>query len=70
MLWLTALTFLATFVGYGQLEAGFPAYARQVSEVSTDVIGFAFAVNTAVIVLLQFLVLRVITGRRRTRVLR
>ena len=67
--WLTALTFLATFVGYGQLEAGFPAYARQVSEVSTDVIGFAFAVNTAIIVLLQFLVLRVITERRRTRVL-
>ena len=69
VLWLTALTFLATFVGYGQMEAGFPAYARQVSEVSTDVIGFAFAVNTAVIVGLQFLVLRLITGRRRTRVL-
>ena len=51
------------------MEAGFPAYARQVSEVSTDVIGFAFAVNTAVIVCLQFLVLRVITERRRTRVL-
>ena len=67
--WLTALTFLATFVGYGQMEAGFPAYARQVSEVSTHVIGFAFAVNTAVIVSLQFLVLRVITERRRTRVL-
>jgi MFS family permease len=69
VLWLTALTFLATFVGYGQMEAGFPAFARQVSEVSTDVIGFAFAVNTAVIVGLQFLVLRFITGRRRTRVL-
>jgi len=67
--WLTLLTFLATFVGYGQLEAGFPAYARQVSEVSTDVIGFAFAVNTAVIVCLQFLVLRLISGHRRTRVL-
>ena len=69
VLWLTALTFFATFVGYGQMEAGFPAFARQVSEVSTDVIGFAFAVNTAVIVGLQFLVLRYITGRRRTRVL-
>lgn len=67
--WLTALTFLTTFVGYGQMEAGFPAYARQVSEVSTDVIGFAFAVNTAVIVSLQFLVLRLITEHRRTRVL-
>jgi MFS family permease len=69
VLWMTALTFLGTFVGYGQMEAGFPAFAREVSEVSTRVVGFAFAVNTAVIVGLQFLVLRQITGRRRTRVL-
>jgi MFS family permease len=63
------LTFLGTFVGYGQIEAGLPAFARTVSEVSTRVIGFGFAVNTAVIVLLQFVVLRQISGRRRTRVL-
>lgn len=69
VVWLTVLTFLATFLGYGQMEAGFPAFARQVSEVSTRVIGFAFAVNTLVIVALQFLVLGRITGRRRTRVL-
>jgi len=69
VLWLTGLTFVATFVGYGQLEAGFPGYARQVAEVSTQVIGLAFAVNTAVIVLLQFLVLTRITGLRRTRVI-
>lgn len=67
--WMTALTFLGTFVGYGQMEAGFPAFARQVSHVSTAVVGFAFALNTLVIVVLQFLVLRRITGRRRTRVL-
>jgi MFS family permease len=69
VLWLTLLTFLAMFIGYGQMEAGFPAYARQVAEVSTRVIGFAFAVNTVVIVLLQFAVLRYITGKRRTRVM-
>ncbi len=69
VLWLTALTFVAVFVGYGQFEAGFPAYGRQVAEVSTRTIGLAFAVNTAVIVLLQFLVLSRITGRRRTRVM-
>lgn len=69
VLWLTALTFLATFVGYGQIEAGLPAFARTVSEVSTRVIGFGFAVNTATIVLLQFVVLRRISGHRRTRVL-
>lgn len=66
---MTLLTFLATFVGYGQMEAGFPAYAREVSEVSTRVVGFAFAVNTAVIVGTQFLVLRGIAGKRRTRAL-
>ncbi|MCW2833273.1 MAG: rane protein [Nocardioides sp.] len=69
VIWLTGLTFLGTFVGYGQIEAGLPAFARSVSEVSTRVIGFGFAVNTGVIVLLQFVVLRRISGRRRTRVL-
>jgi MFS family permease len=69
VIWVTLLTFLAMFIGYGQMEAGFPAYARQVAEVSTQVIGFAFAINTAVIVLLQFTVLKFITGKRRTRVM-
>ncbi|WP_243695329.1 MFS transporter [Agromyces protaetiae] len=69
VLWITLLTFVAMFIGYGQMEAGFPAFARQVSGVSTQTIGFAFAVNTAVIVLVQFLVLKVITGKRRTRVM-
>lgn len=69
VLWITLLTFIAMFIGYGQMEAGFPAYAREVAEVSTRVIGFAFAVNTAVIVLLQFTVLNRISGRRRTRVM-
>lgn len=69
VLWITLLTFLSVFIGYGQMEAGFPAFARQVAEVSTQVVGIAFAVNTAVIVLLQFAVLKLITGRRRTRVM-
>ncbi len=69
VVWMTVLTFTTTFVGYGQMEAGFPAFARQVGEVSTRVVGFAFAVNTATIVGLQFVVLRLIDGRRRTRVL-
>ncbi len=67
--WLTAITFVAVFVGYGQFEAGFPGFARQVAEVSTRTVGIAFAVNTAVIVTLQFLVLSRISGRRRTRVM-
>lgn len=67
--WLTALTFVAMFIGYGQLEAGLPGFARQAAEVSTRTIGLAFAVNTGVIVLLQFTVLSRISGRQRTRVM-
>lgn len=67
--WLTALTFVAMFIGYGQLEAGLPGFARQAAEVSTRTIGWSFAVNTAVIVVLQFTVLAKIKGRRRTRVM-
>jgi MFS family permease len=66
---LLVLTFIAMFVGYGQMEAGFPAFAREASQVSTRTIGWAFAANTAIIVLAQFLVLRRIEGHRRTRVL-
>jgi MFS family permease len=69
VLWITLLTFIAMFIGYGQMEAGFPAFAREVAEVPTQVVGFAFALNTAVIVLLQFTVLNRISGRRRTRVM-
>lgn len=64
-----ALTFLSAFVGYAQTEAGFSAYARLVGQVSTRTIGYAFAANTAAIVLLQLLVLQRIEGRRRTRVI-
>lgn len=69
MMWLTLLTFVSVFVGYGQLEAGLPAFTRQVSEVSTRTLGIAFAVNTGVIVALQFFVLARIRGHRRTRVM-
>jgi len=69
MLPVIALTFLSAFVGYAQSEAGFTAYARVVGQVSTRTIGYAFAANTAVIVLLQLLVLQRIEGRRRTRVI-
>lgn len=67
--WLLVLTFLGTFVGYGQMEAGFTAFAREVGEVSTRTIGWAFAANTAVIVVAQMVVLKRISGHRRTRVL-
>jgi MFS family permease len=65
---LMLLGFASSFVGYSQLNVGMPAFARAVGEVSTRGLGFAFAANTAVIVLLQLVVLRRIEGRRRTRV--
>ena len=65
---LSLLSFVAAFIGYAQLSSGLPAYARAVSEVSTRGLGWAFAANTLVIVLLQLLVLRHIEGRRRTRI--
>ncbi|MCW2815497.1 MAG: major facilitator superfamily 1 [Nocardioides sp.] len=66
---LLLLSFVGAFVGYSQLNTGMPAFARAVSEVSTKGLGFAFAANTAVIVVLQLLVLRHIDGLRRTRVI-
>ena len=66
---LMLLGFASSFVGYSQLNAGMPAFARAVGEVSTQGLGLAFAANTVVIVLLQLVVLQRIEGRRRTRVI-
>lgn len=66
---LMLLGFLASFVGYSQLNVGMPAFARAVGQVSTQGLGLAFAANTLVIVLLQLVVLRRIEGHRRTRVI-
>jgi len=63
------VTFFSAFVGYAQFEAGWTAYARTVADASTRLIGFAFAVNTATIVLLQLVVIQRLEGHRRTRVL-
>ncbi|RYP83546.1 MFS transporter [Nocardioides guangzhouensis] len=65
---MVALSFVLAFVGYGQLNSGMPAFARSISEVSTRGLGWAFAANTVVIVLIQLVVLQRIEGRRRTRV--
>jgi MFS family permease len=66
---LLVLSFVSSYVGYSQLNAGMPAFARAIGEVSTRALGFAFAANTLVIVLLQLFVLQRIEGRRRTRVI-
>ncbi|MGB0098830.1 MAG: MFS transporter [Nocardioides sp.] len=66
---LMLLGFVSSYVGYSQLNAGMPAFARAVGEVSTRGLGLAFAANTLVIVVLQLFVLQRIEGRRRTRVI-
>jgi MFS family permease len=66
---LLLLSFVSSYVGYSQLNAGMPAFARAVGEVSTQGLGLAFAANTVVIVVLQLVVLQRIEGRRRTRVI-
>jgi MFS family permease len=69
LLLVLAIVFVASFVGYGQLNTGLPAFGREVGGISTQALGLAFAANTAVIVLFQLFVLQRIEGRRRTRVL-
>jgi MFS family permease len=69
LLLILLLMFVASFVGYGQLNAGFPAFGREVGGISTQALGLAFAANTAVIVVFQLFVLQRIEGRRRTRVI-
>lgn len=66
---LMLLSFVSSYAGYAQLNAGMPAYARAIGEVSTQGLGLAFAANTLVIVVLQLFVLQRIEGRRRTRVI-
>lgn len=66
---LLVISFVASYVGYAQLNAGMPAYARAVGEISTQGLGLAFAANTLVIVLIQLVVLRRIEGKRRTRIM-
>lgn len=66
---LSLMIFASAFAGYAHINVGLPAFARDVGRVSTEALGFAFAVNTAVIVAAQLFVLQWVEGRRRTRVI-
>ncbi len=57
------------FACYGQFESGLPAFATQVTHVAPAMLGVALAANTAAIVVAQFLVLRPVERRRRSRVI-
>ncbi|MFC7221492.1 MFS transporter [Streptomyces polyrhachis] len=69
MVLLCVLGFVMFFACYGQFESGLSAFALEVSGISPAMLGVALAANTAVIVLAQFLVLRLVERRRRSRVI-
>ncbi|OEU86601.1 hypothetical protein DB35_23155 [Streptomyces abyssalis] len=68
MVLLCVLGFVLFFACYGQFESGLSAYAVEVTRISTSTLGIALAVNTGVIVLAQYVVLRLVERRRRSRV--
>jgi MFS family permease len=69
MLKVVAMSTLVITCGYAQMETGFTAYAIRYADVEPRALGWAFGANTAAIALGQLLVLRWITGRRRSRLL-
>lgn len=68
MVVLCALGFVLFFTCYGQFESGLAAYGVEVTGISTATLGMALFANTAVIALAQFVVLRLVEGKRRSRV--
>jgi MFS family permease len=69
MVQLCVLGAVMFFACYGQFESGLSAFATQVSHIAPATLGIALAANTAVIVVAQFLVLRPVERRRRSRVI-
>ncbi|WP_153457628.1 MFS transporter [Streptomyces smaragdinus] len=69
MVQLCVLGFVLFFACYGQFESGLSAFALEVSHITPAMLGVALAANTAVIVVAQFLVLRLVERRRRSRVI-
>lgn len=69
MVQLCVLGFVLFFACYGQFESGLAAYGTEAAGIDPAALGYALAANTAVIVLAQFVVLRFVERRRRSRVI-
>lgn len=69
MVQLCVLGFTMFFACYGQFESGLSAFAVDVARISPSMLGVALAANTAAIVLAQFVVLKLVERRRRSRVI-
>ncbi|MFE4309895.1 MFS transporter [Streptomyces sp. NPDC056517] len=69
MVQLCVLGFVLFFACYGQFESGLAAYGTEAAGIQPSTLGLALAANTAVIVAAQFLVLKFVERRKRTRVI-
>ena len=69
MVQLCVLGFVLFFACYGQFESGLSAYGVEAAGISTSALGTALAANTLVIVVAQFVVLRFVERRKRSRVI-
>ncbi|MER6917420.1 MFS transporter [Streptomyces sp. NPDC000594] len=69
MVQLCVLGFVLFFACYGQFESGLAAYGTEAAGIEPATLGTALAANTAVIVLAQFLVLKFVERRKRTRMI-
>ncbi|EFG08220.1 Integral membrane protein [Streptomyces clavuligerus] len=69
MVQLCVLGFVLFFACYGQFESGLAAYGTEAAGIEPATLGTALAANTAVIVLAQFLVLRFVERRKRSRMI-
>jgi MFS family permease len=69
MLQLCVLGFVLFFACYGQFESGLAAYGTEAAGIDPSTLGIALAANTAVIVAAQFLVLKFVERRRRSRMI-
>ncbi|MET3982509.1 MFS transporter [Streptomyces sp. PvR034] len=69
MVQLCVLGFVIFFACYGQFESGLAAFGTEAAGISPSTLGFALAANTGAIVVAQFVVLRLVEKRRRSRVI-
>ncbi|MET9324930.1 MFS transporter [Streptomyces sp. NPDC003038] len=69
MVRLCVLGFVLFFACYGQFESGLAAFGTEAAGISPSTLGFALAANTGAIVIAQFVVLRLVEKRRRSRVI-
>ncbi|MGW6459191.1 MFS transporter [Streptomyces sp. NPDC055078] len=69
MVQLSVLGFVLFFACYGQFESGLAAYGTEAAGIEPSTLGTALAANTAVIVIAQFVVLKFVERRKRTRVI-